>query len=333
MVWRLQIDRIALTLDEWRAITRPLADIFGAAHRIPLSDFSRSAAVLAQEFPRRLRTHFYEFRTRQGSHALCVRGDAPSDLDIGATPDKHAPPGQIETISRYDAIHFMFATLLGEPFGWTTIQSGYVFNDVIPIKSHAALPASSGYSNDFGLHTEDAFHEAAGDYLGLMCLRNPDSTTTPLAGFEPADVPIALYATLFEPRYIVGANVAHDVDTVTGRSAILFGNPAFPYFRINLNATAAQPGDTVASEALDHLRAALMRNATAVAFAPGEFWYLDNLRLAHGRDAYTPRFDSRDRWLRRLYVGSGFRYTTALRDSADGRTLDPSRPLNHVRVA
>jgi len=82
----------------------------------------------------------------------------------------------------------MFSSMLGESFGWSTIQNGYLINDVMPVREHENLAASSGFASPFELHTEDAFHFWAGDYLGLLCLRNPNRVPTLFSGFESSEL-------------------------------------------------------------------------------------------------------------------------------------------------
>src|SRR5713101_3003421 len=154
-----------------------------------------------------------------------------------------------------------------------------------------------------------------------MCFRNPDRVGTVLSNILPGDLSSPTIETLFEPRYCVGANVAQEVPAVTTLSPILFGNKSFPYLRVNLNNTSAQPDDGEAIKALEELKRVLQKNATVVVFEPGDCWYIDNLRVAHGRWPFQPRFDGTDRWLKRLYVSSSFRQSAACRATPASRTL------------
>jgi len=246
------------------------------------------------------------------------------DQMLGRTPERHRDPGETERADRHDVLHIFLASLLGEPFGWSSIQNGYVINDVMPVREHENIVASSGYGVDFDLHTEDAFHQWAGDYLGLMCRRNVDEVPTRLAGFEASELSERTRAVLAQPRFKIGANVAQAVPKVERLSPILFGNLDYPYFRINLNQTSAAPDDDEAKAALDQLVEILRSNVTMVTFLAGDYWYIDNLRVAHGRDRFEPRFNGVDRWLRRLYISSAYRYTAGFRETPGARLLQPT---------
>jgi hypothetical protein len=326
-MWSLQVRHVVLGSLVRRRLNDALAVYFGGADHAPLVEIQDEAALLASELPRDVREALHRFRLHQDSHAVCVELEDWDEKAVPPTPAVHASEGQNEYVSRLDALDLVIASLLGEPFGWQTIQSGLTFNDIIPVREHRDLAASSGFASNFGLHTEDAFHRRAGDYLGLMCLRNPNGTATTLSGFSRDQLSSKTTRILFESRFIVGANVAQNVAPIKELSPILFGNPQFPYFRINLNGTIAASADSDAQGALDEFRKLLLMNVTSVVFRPGELWYFDNLRVAHGRDAYLPRFDGTDRWLRRLYISSAFRYTTSLRASPSERLLNPELPL------
>ncbi|HXO20913.1 MAG TPA: TauD/TfdA family dioxygenase [Thermoanaerobaculia bacterium] len=327
MPWEAKIHRLSPQPSEQEEIHSLITDLLGGSDQKEVLSLLELAAFHAQDLPRSIREAFHAFRRHQAYDALYIDLGSLLEGKVGATPSRHRPPDEIEYATYYDVAHILFASLLGDPFGWSTIQNGYIINDVMPIPEHRDLVASSGFGSRFGLHTEDAFHPLAGDYLGLLCLRNPDGAETTLAGLGADDLPNAIFSILFESRFIVGNNVAQKVGRIGSPSPILFGNRNFPYIRVNLNATEAVQGDDLAAQALKELAAALERNAVKVCFRPGEFWYIDNLGVAHGRDVYTPRFDGSDRWLRRLYISSAFRFSLGLRTTISGHVLDPLKKI------
>lgn len=318
-----RISYLKLSSGEIRQISALISDIFGNRKQIVLRDFLMNAVVWGQELPRRLREALYNFKLKENCEAICVRGFPLDDSRIGPTPKAHRSAGQVEIVGRIEIIHVLCASLLGEAFAWNTIQNGFIINDVMPLIDDLYVVSSSGSASKFDFHTEDAFHRCAGDYLGLMCFRNPDRVGTVLSNILPGDLSALAIDTLFEPRYFVGANVAQEVPAVKTLSPVLFGNKSFPYLRVNLNNTSTQPNDEDAIKALEELKQVLRKNATVVVFEPGDCWYIDNLRVAHGRWPFQPRFDGTDRWLKRLYVSSSFRQSAPYRAAPTSRTLDP----------
>ena len=306
--------------DEVIAIAR---SALGPQQSISVDMFLEGAAVLAHGLPEPIRSAMHRFRLHEHEHAVCVLGPRFSDEALGVTPQRHRPPNEIERVRLPEAVHILFSTLLGEPFGWSSIQNGYIINDVMPVEEHREVVASSGWNTVFDLHTEDAFHACAGDYLGLMCLRNPSRATTRLAILPVDAIPERTKTILLEPRFIVGANVAQRVAEVAHSSPLLWGNPHSPYFRVNLNSTRALPNDPEAEEALGMLIRILRTHSSDFVFNGGEYWYIDNYRVAHGRGSFAPAFDGHDRWLKRLYITSSIRRSAHLREGPAARVLHP----------
>lgn len=312
-----------LTQNEVKQIEKLLSVLTNGKAKIDLQPLLREISVWSHELPLRLRKMFYEFKMTQSSEVLIVKGYKVKQSLIGKTPNKHREAGEKEEVNHYEILHILFASLLGEVFGWTTIQNGYIINDIMPVFNHRELIASSGFDNTFGLHTEDAFHPCAGDYLGLMCLRNPQNIKSTFSSVSHFDLSEKNIAVLFEPRYIIGANVAQNVPEITEPSPIFFGNPNSPYLRVNLNSTTAISNDTEAENALESLKNSLIKNSVKVGFKPGDFCYIDNYRAVHGRDSFAPNFNGKDRWLKRLYITSSFRNSLNFRTNPEDRIIDP----------
>lgn len=317
------ITYIRLSKNETSEVNKLIASIIGNKKSIKLHSFLENAAVLAHELPRRIRKLFYDFKTNEYPNIITVRGYNIDQSLVGRTPCEHREAGKVEKINRYEVLHILFSALLGEPFSWTTIQNGYIINDVMPIVRHHELVASSGSSSLFDLHTEDAFHICAGDYLGLLCLRNPYNAKTIFSSPSISELSEDVISVLFQPRFIIGANIAQNVPEVKEPSTVFFGNRKFPYLRINLNSTRAIAGDSDAEYALKVLKNSLRKNSIKVSFESGDFCYIDNYRVVHGRERFIPNYDGKDRWLKRLYITSCLRKSAAYRNSSSERVINP----------
>jgi hypothetical protein len=312
---------LSLSTDETQAINSLLDSIFSESSTVSLDDFLPQAAVIASGLPKRVRQFFYEFKLFEPSIGVCVKNNPIDDVKIGPTPDRIPEKMAHSPLSREEAIHILYGSLLGEIFTWSSIQNGNIINEIVPIRENENKPISSGSANVFDLHTEDAFHPYMGDYLGLMCLRNPSNTPTVISYINGDDIGEDIKEILSEPRFVVSANIAHRVDKVTNRVPILFGNIDSPYMRINLNAQSEVDNDKEAKHALKILVDVLRRNAVPVILETGDCFYLDNFRAVHGREAYTPRYDGKDRWLKRIYITRDLRKSRSLRDKAESRII------------
>ena len=160
-----------------------------------------------------------------------------------------------------------------------------------------------------------------------MCLRNPDRVPTIIASIDKVALNDEARRILFEPRFFVGANIAHAVEQPRDRVSILFGAKDSPYMRVNLNLQHTLPDDTEARDAMNALARALTENVEDVILGQGDYLYLDNFKVAHGRRAYTPRYDGTDRWLKRLTITSYLRMSRDLRDSPQSRVIRPRESL------
>ena len=58
-----------------------------------------------------------------------------------------------------------------------------------------------------------------------------------------------------------------------------------------------------------------------IPLAPGECVFIDNFQGVHGRQAFRPRFDGTDRWLRGLNVSRDLRKSRTARAGATARTI------------
>jgi L-asparagine oxygenase len=184
-------------------------------------------------------------------------------------------------------------------------------------------------------HTEDAFHPLRCDYLTLLCLRNLDLVPTTFASVDCVDIDPAWLSVLREPRFLIrpddehlrqakGLPAEHQAAIGAMREQpapcpVLFGRASSPYLRIDPYFMSAQPGDEVAPRALAHVTERLDAGLGDVALTPGELLIIDNYKAVHGRRPYQPRFDGRDRWLKKAIVSRDLRKSRAASDRIDSR--------------
>jgi Fe(II)/alpha-ketoglutarate-dependent arginine beta-hydroxylase len=300
-------------------------------------DFMQDAPVVAAELPRTLRSALNEFKMGERAGALVIHGLPIDEKSIGPTPGHwdevqvRRPPGAPE------AILLLAAQLLGDPIGWATQQSGRIVHDIEPSRGHEYEQLGSGSLADLFWHTEEAFHPYRADYIGLLCLRNPDTVATTFASLDGISLPPKQWAVLFEPRFLIrpdpshlpehqgAAQVAHDPQLVRrarGRAirmeeapepvAVLFGDPRRPYLRID-PAFMQSSGDAEADEALAALAREISQHMDEVALQAGDLLFLDNYRVVHGRKSFTARFNGTDRWLKRVCITRDLRKSRAYR--------------------
>ena len=315
---------------------------------IESADFLEVLSVYAQELPRALRMELNSFRLTESDSVCLISGYTVDDGAIGATPDHWKT--RVSTRAGFQAEIFfaLTASLLGDPIGWATQQDARVMHDIFPIKGHEKEQLGSGSEELLTWHTEDAFHPLRPDYLGLMCLRNPDEVSTTYASVEDIQVPASDAEILRQNRFPIRPDRSHlpqntgdtrelteesrellersyawieELDANPERVAVLFGDGRTPYLRLDPYFMDGVAQDGEAQAALDVMIEEIERSLTGYALKPGEMIFLDNYKAVHGRLPFKARFDGTDRWLKRLNIVRDLRKSRARRTSATARVI------------
>ena len=342
--------RFTIDADELRAI-RPL--LAGAATRygsVEHPELLLEAAVLAHELPRRLRAVLTAFRLTEPDAAhLILSGYPVDDARIGRTPEHWHRPHEARSPALEEGILFLLtASLLGECIGWRTQQSGRIVHDVMPIRGMEQEQIGTGSEQTIWWHTEDAFHPLHGDYVAMMCLRNPDRVPTTFASLEQLALDPEDLRTLFEPRFTIqpdqshrpesaarpaaggngdgnGAAKAYDYVEQSRRQpekiALLSGDPRSPYIRIDPYFMPPIEDDPPARRAFAALVAALEARLEDLVLEPGDICFIDNRKAVHGRRAFKARYDGGDRWFKRMNLTRDLRRSRAARSGATSRVI------------
>jgi Fe(II)/alpha-ketoglutarate-dependent arginine beta-hydroxylase len=318
------------------SLVATVAKTYGSAED---PEFLMESTLLAHELPRRLRAALNSFRLLEPDSALFVVSGYPVNQDqIGPTPEHWQRPPEARPAALQQDLFFILAcSLLGDCIGWQTQQNGRIIHDVVPIKGMEQEQIGTGSEQAIWWHTEDAFHPLHGDYLAMMCLRNPDRVATTFASLERLPLDPDDLEALFEPRYAIRPDNSHipangaggDSDARYSRIeqmlqqpekiAVLSGDPRSPYIRIDPYFMDPVEDDPRAQRALAALIAAIDARLHDVVLAPGDISIIDNRKAVHGRRAFKARYDGRDRWLRRTNI------TRDLRKSRQARATPTSR--------
>ncbi|WP_346143829.1 guanitoxin biosynthesis L-enduracididine beta-hydroxylase GntD [Kitasatospora cinereorecta] len=339
---------IQLTRSDVEAIDELVSTVAGRHPSADDPEFLRESTVFAQQLPQRLRRSLNSFRLEEPAGACRISGFRVSDDRIGETPRHWADTaGRPGPTLREEFFFVLCSSLLGDVFGWASQQAGRVVHEVVPIPGHEGLQINSGSSSTLLWHTEDAFHPYRADYVGLMCLRNPQRAETTVACIEDVELDREAAEILFEPRFVLRPDEAHlprngDPNRPTsarhseviarGRArieqmlshpqkvAILFGDPASPCLRLD-SAEVERTDDLDAMAALDQLSAAVDKQLNGVVLEPGDLLFVDNFRAVHGRQPFAANYDGRDRWLKRVNITRDLRRSRDARVSTDDRIV------------
>jgi enduracididine beta-hydroxylase len=340
--------RIVMTPEEvadTRSLVGELARRYpGAEHQ----EFLDEADVIAHELPRRIRKELRSFRLFEPQSALLmVSGWQVDEEKIGPTPSHWKQHGPENDTREEDLLLVLMASLLGEPIAWSTQQDGRVVHDLLPIKGHEHEQVGTGSEQLITWHVEDAFHPYRGDYLGMMCLRNPDRVPTTFAPISKVKLTPEQLAVLSDPHFTIRPDNSHlpknrgngaggssaeaalverayrkieQLAASPERIPVLFGDPSAPYVRMDPY-FMDPPEDPVARVTFEELQRQVDEALEDRALDPGDIVFIDNFQAVHGRKPFKARYDGRDRWLKRINVVRDLRKSRDARVSATSRVL------------
>lgn len=326
----------------------PLLDDLAERHRtIEDPELVRRSRVLARALPAHLLEFLEEYRLGEAS-ALCLVSGLRLDEDaLGPTPDHWRNRPAASPALRQEIFFLLCAAALGDVFGWATQQDGRIMHDVLPIRGDELREIGSNSLQHLSWHTEDAFHPCRGDYVALLCLKNPDGVETVVCSIADIDLSRLDVDGLFRPEFSVMPDNSHqpqdgspldgdaDVERLRRRSfeliaawsddpeprPLFYGDPRDPYLALDPYHMDDARWPERAQRAFAQLVEQIDHGMRDIVLAPGDCVFIDNFRAVHGRKAFTPRYDGSDRWLKRLNITRNIRGSRAWRVAPDARII------------
>ncbi|HEX8352974.1 MAG TPA: guanitoxin biosynthesis L-enduracididine beta-hydroxylase GntD [Pyrinomonadaceae bacterium] len=341
------MNRIVLSEPEVRSTQGLLQELTSRFQTVEDETFLNDACLYAHELPRRVRAFLNDFKTLEPPAGYCLVSGYPVDEErVGRTPEHWKYRAAVSPALAEEMLLILYGSLLGDMLCWSTQQNGFVVHDVIPIRGHEREQLGSSSDEPLTWHNEDAFHPYRCDYLGMLALRNPDDVPTTVASITPFKLSEEHVRVLFEPRFTIRPDESHleknkaalrtkqdmpdewltdayrRINRMNSRPeklAVLYGDPRAPYVRIDPYFMDPLRDDPEAQSALDALVELIDRRIHDLVLRRGDFVFMDNYRVVHGRRSFRARYDGQDRWLKRISV------TRDLRKSREARTSCTSR--------
>lgn len=336
--------------DEEIAATVSLADGLCAHYRsVEDPRLIAEAPLYSHELPRRLREFLERYRVEEPSAVCVISGFPVDDRAIGPTPGHWNQVGDHTPTLRQEIFFLLCGVLLGDVFAWATQQDGRVMHDVLPIKEHRDEQLGTGSEMLLWWHTEDTFSPFKGDYVALMCLRNPDDVVTTICDVDSIDWSGFDVDLLFEPEYPIRPDDSHlpklgvggrqTSDPIVERllkescerimdqydnprkKPVLYGDRNRPYMSLDPYYMVLDHMDPAPRAAFDAFTRAIDAALTGVVLHPGDIAFIDNFRAVHGRQPFTARYDGTDRWLKRLNISRNLRTSRGARRSSSDRVV------------
>jgi Fe(II)/alpha-ketoglutarate-dependent arginine beta-hydroxylase len=333
---------LTLNSQEVRQIQNLLSELMAQFTSVDSPEFLEQATPLSHELPRRLRRVMNDFRLKDdGYGVIVIRGFPVDEGKIGPTPARWDERFPLRTLEQ-EALLSLCGTLLGDLVTWASEQDGYIVHNVLPIKEYEDSQLGWGSAMEFILHVEDAFSPYRPDYLGLICMRNPDATGTTISAMADLDLAQLDLDTLFGENFYVRPDDAHlatanqqnDYNTFRDeahsqreeevnkppKTAILFGDRTAPYVCLDPPYMDAHGCDK-AQKAMEQFVRAVNVTKKRVRLQPGDMVFIDNFRAVHGREPFKAKYDGTDRWLKRVKVTHDLRKSRVHRSTATSRKI------------
>ncbi|MER5986139.1 TauD/TfdA family dioxygenase [Streptomyces sp. NPDC001787] len=310
---------VALAPEELDHFVREAARI-RAAHVQDTLDNPRvlaAAEIAAQGLPDRLLTRLIELRTLSGSGAILIKG-LPVEGALPDTPAGVPAPPAWPALAVSTLAQLSIMSVLGDTISYADEKGGSLIQDVCPVPGAEARQENTG-SQLLELHTEDGFHPFKPDFLSLYCLRGDHDrvagTVTASIGSVLGRLPRRCRQVLGRPLFRIrysSSFVGDGPECRTPEMPVLSGPPHDPDLCVDFH---AMEGTTQESkEALELLYEAMKEELAGVVLAPGDMIVIDNRVAVHGRTGFRPKYDGRDRWLRRCFAVADLRPSRVLRD-------------------
>jgi L-asparagine oxygenase len=332
------------------AVIVPLVDGLCAEYRsIEDPQLIARAPLYSHELPLRLREFLEQYRVEEPSAVCLISGFPVHNGAIGPTPDHWNQIGQDTPTMRQEIFFLLCGVLLGDVFAWATQQDGRIMHDVLPIRAHQGEQLGTGSEMLLWWHTEDTFSPFKGDYVALMCLRNPDNVVTHICDADSIEWSSVDVDLLFESEYPIRPDDSHlpkigvggrqANDPVIGRlleacserimdqyenprkKPVLYGDRYRPYMSLDpyyMLLDQMEPGPRAAFDAFTQ---AIDAALTGVVLHPGDIAFIDNFRAVHGRESFMAHYDGNDRWLKRLNISRNLRTSRGARRSSSDRVV------------
>ncbi|GHH24494.1 L-asparagine oxygenase [Streptomyces rubradiris] len=261
-------------------------------------------AVRPDDLPERVRQAVRRFGEDSGTTGfLLLRG-----LEVGELPPTHSD-GEPATLPGHGTagLAMIIAETLGTMIGYADEKNGDLVHNVQPLPGEETRIEGSG-SVAFDFHIENVHHALRPDFIGLICLRQDhdkvaatrvSSVREAVERLKPSTLDV-LRECQFYSNYPGSFTRDSTVEPApAGPHPVLFGDAGKPLMRFNSHNTVSL--SKAGRAALRALAEALEEVCHEVIMQPGDCALLDNHVAAHGRSAFTPRYDGQDRWLRRFY--------------------------------
>jgi L-asparagine oxygenase len=269
--------------------------------------FCKQSKSLAKCIPSRVirkLKHFAQYGSETGF--LLIKNIPICESSLPNTPpENNCKVGEQTAMARIQSIimHIFSEIIAYEAEGY-----GRIFQDVVPTQRMAMNQTSLGSNTELEIHTEQAFSKLRPDIISLACLRRDKNALTHILPVKRiiSNITTEELEMLRKPLWNAGVDLSfklngHDFieGNIRGPMSIINGeheDPLLIFDQDLMKGTTAESEEMIKKIVDIYYKHRLSHN-----LKPGEIILIDNLRAAHGRSPFFPKFDGHDRFLLRCF--------------------------------
>lgn len=226
-----------------------------------------------------------------------------SGLELGDVPRTPATPFSDEPTPIADAVLIGESLKLGQPFGYKQEQDGQLIQNIVPVHKLELDQISSSSKVELEMHTETAFHPYMPKYVLLLCVRGDITAETTYALLEDIleNLDDSVISVLKTDSFYTSIDQSFRTKSEPNafiRKQIISNDEQKLVYDSNL----MKPLNNDASHALSEINTVIQKVKRSVVLNSGDLIVIDNYQTVHGRKPFQPKYNGRDRWLKRCLV-------------------------------
>lgn len=284
--------------------------------RLDNQELMVDCAVALRAISPELLSTLLSFRLSSSTDGVLLLRGLPLDDALPPTPFDGYYEGPWGDLAVSTVAQLIVMSAFGDVIAYEDEKRGRMVQDICPVPGSESEQENTG-STLLELHTEDGFHPHKPHFISLLCLRGDhEKRARTVAGgvravlpqLAPAEVDV-LRQPLFRIRVASSFASRGRTDSFSASYSaplpVLRGSADDPDLCVDFH--AMEPMTESAAQALDAIRAGMLRVLVGAVLEPGDLLVIDNRKAVHGRTGFVPRYDGRDRWLRRCFAVTDIR--------------------------
>lgn len=290
-----------------------LADLITANPSNSPELFCMQVKEQSNNIPTRIKKELEVFASSGSKNGFLLIKTIPIDnSSIPDTPEgNHFKVGETTILAKIQAI---IVSYISELIAYEAEGYGRLFQDVVPIKSMEKQQTSLGSNTELEIHTEQAFSKLRPDILSLACLRGDQSAFTHIFPINSIlnNTTEDEQTLLKKPLWYTGVDLSFKLNNndfidgdIRGPMPIISGpanNPTLVFDQDLMTSSVPE-----AREMIKKIINLYYQHKVRHNLKPGEIILIDNNRAVHGRSAFSPKYDGKDRFLIRCFSTFDFK--------------------------